>query len=542
MATTLPELCLRMIFEELRNDFISLHSCILVNRNWCNLALPKLWKNPFDAINNSNLNGIMEANIPLLNTYTSCLSEDIRDNLGLKSNIQVPLFDYGIYLQYIHFKTILKSIYLWRNLYKDCGDPTVFKLKTTTKRRKISNSNEDNVLKALCEYFINRSKCLKGVDLLDGIFLNIFEFPNASLNLSRIQEFKFEIQFNYEVVSSAAKIAKNISKLEIDLKKVPYSTLVTRINNIQELIKSQKNLKEILLSCSIMEFPSIINSLIIHAETLTHITIRNIKFENGFPLAELAEYLNLKYLKIENCKFSKGNIIKPDLKAFQKLELISIKDTYIIFEIMEILCCQAKDCLRILKLPADSTDFPRLEIICIKYCPNIKKFITSTKTSFDHIISMLNVCKNLEEIHIYEEQQDEEIFSGQMIYNLHDSNQFLKTLGEILPKSVHTFKYFSEWRFDSESLEIFLRRFQPKKFKLLEFHNCSFFSDEHLNVIIRFCGKTLKKLHISGKNNLHRMYVLERRHQFLGDLYVEKLNHKQLFVDNLMEEKFYMKL
>src|ERR1700722_5720234 len=133
MSTTLPELCLRTVFEELKNDFTSLHSCILVNRSWCTLALPKLWKNPFDEIHNSNINGIVEANIPLLNTYTSCLSEDIRINLGLKSNVQSPLFDYGIYLQYIHFKAILKSIHLWRNLYKDYGNPIVYKLKATTK-------------------------------------------------------------------------------------------------------------------------------------------------------------------------------------------------------------------------------------------------------------------------------------------------------------------------------------------------------------------------------------------------------------------------
>lgn len=524
----LPELCLRMIFEELKNDFISLHSCILVNKNWCTLALPKLWKNPFDDINNSNINGIMEANIPLLNTYTSCLSEDIRNNLGLKSDIQ-PLFDYGIYLQYIHLKPIIKSIYLWRNLYKDCGDPAVFKLKSTTKRRKISNNIEDNILKALCEYFINRSTCIKEVELLDDTFLNIFEFPSAILNLSKIQYFKFEIQYNLEIISSAAKIANNINKLEIDLKKVPYTTLITRLNYIQELIKSQKNLNHILLSCSLMEFPEIIKGLSVHVETLTHITIRNIKFDHGFPFTELAEYLNLKYLEIENCRFNRGKIIKPDLKAFQKLESIFISATYVNFEIMEILCCRAKDCLHILKLPAGTTDFSKLENICVNFCPNIKKFITSIKkSSYKHIISVINACKNLEEIHIYEDQCDE-IFT----YNVLDANQFLRLLGETLPKSVHTFKYLSDLSFDSTSLETFLRQFQPKKFILLEFHDCSFFSDEHLSVIISFCGKTLKKLHITGKNNLHHMYVHERKHQFLGDLYIEKLNRKGLFIDNL---------
>src|SRR5437762_279984 len=40
--------CLRIIFTELENDKSSLYSCILVNRFWCRIAVPILWKTPFD--------------------------------------------------------------------------------------------------------------------------------------------------------------------------------------------------------------------------------------------------------------------------------------------------------------------------------------------------------------------------------------------------------------------------------------------------------------------------------------------------------------
>ncbi|CAI2176223.1 8995_t:CDS:1 [Funneliformis geosporum] len=529
-AVILPELCLIKIFEELKNNFVSLYSCVLVNRHWCTLALPELWKNPFDVINDSNLKGVIKANIRLLNTYISCLSEDTRKNFGLKSFTKSPLFDYGIYLQYLHLKIIHKSIYIWLNF----GDPVVFKLKSTTKKRKVSIDDEQ-ILKALCEYFVNRSTRIKGVDLSYGTYLNVFDLPNADLNLLRLQNFKFGMQCNSGAVSSAAKITKNISTLDINLiDAAPYPKLITSLNDIVRLIKSQKNLKQITLCCSVSDFSEIINSLSIHYETLTHINLHHINFEYDFPLAEFAEYLNLNYLEIDNCKFIRGKMTKQDLKPFQKLHSILIKNTNLPFEILEYLFCQANNSLQVLELSANSTDFDRLENICLKFCPNIKKFITTKQSSYDHIISMVNACKNLEEIYIYEDQEDwhEGMFNLHLSCNSADANKFLRALGKILPSSVHTIKYSLDWPFDPKSLEIFLDHFQPRKFMLLEFHDCSFFSDKHLNVIIKVCGKTLKKLHIDGMHNLHHIYVLERRHQFLGELYVEEVKYKRWFVDS----------
>ena len=42
----LPEL-INEIIQYFHNDFSTLHSCILVNRLWCRLAIPLLWEDPF---------------------------------------------------------------------------------------------------------------------------------------------------------------------------------------------------------------------------------------------------------------------------------------------------------------------------------------------------------------------------------------------------------------------------------------------------------------------------------------------------------------
>src|SRR6266498_3523158 len=42
----LPELT-NEIIQHFRHDYKTLHSCILVNRSWCRLAIPLLWEDPF---------------------------------------------------------------------------------------------------------------------------------------------------------------------------------------------------------------------------------------------------------------------------------------------------------------------------------------------------------------------------------------------------------------------------------------------------------------------------------------------------------------
>src|SRR5437016_1017886 len=46
MACLPPEL-INEVVKYFRKDFLTLHSCILVNRQWCRSAIPLLWESPF---------------------------------------------------------------------------------------------------------------------------------------------------------------------------------------------------------------------------------------------------------------------------------------------------------------------------------------------------------------------------------------------------------------------------------------------------------------------------------------------------------------
>ena len=89
--------CLVLIFNEMEKN--SLYSCLLVNKEWCNIVVPILWKkiswydHPDSLTDNSEKR--------LFNTILSCLppsSKQLLSDNGVKLPSEVlsgaPLFDY----------------------------------------------------------------------------------------------------------------------------------------------------------------------------------------------------------------------------------------------------------------------------------------------------------------------------------------------------------------------------------------------------------------------------------------------------------------
>ena len=89
-----------LVIEELSNDRKSLHSCLLVDRTWCEITIPLLWKNPwkFCALNSAE-------SILLFNVILSHLSEKSRENLKQFDLFAVahqqPLFNYIRFCRYL---------------------------------------------------------------------------------------------------------------------------------------------------------------------------------------------------------------------------------------------------------------------------------------------------------------------------------------------------------------------------------------------------------------------------------------------------------
>ncbi|GBC27014.2 hypothetical protein GLOIN_2v1781395 [Rhizophagus irregularis DAOM 181602=DAOM 197198] len=105
----LPELTYGII-KYLQNDFLTLHSCILVNRLWCRLTIPLLWENPFS---------IPTKNYKFIEIYLQNLNDnDFKTNLNIyKINDNLfylnTLFNYTSFIKDINLLKVITSVGKW---------------------------------------------------------------------------------------------------------------------------------------------------------------------------------------------------------------------------------------------------------------------------------------------------------------------------------------------------------------------------------------------------------------------------------------------
>src|SRR3954471_8748001 len=97
MTCKLPVDCLNEIFEFLEEDKVTLHSCLLVNRLWCEISVRILWR---DVLSFKYASYQSDVSSQILNTLISCLPNESKELLQ-KNEISIstptskyPLFNY----------------------------------------------------------------------------------------------------------------------------------------------------------------------------------------------------------------------------------------------------------------------------------------------------------------------------------------------------------------------------------------------------------------------------------------------------------------
>ncbi|CAG8447477.1 13955_t:CDS:2 [Funneliformis mosseae] len=463
-----PELCLEQIFRELDNNVETLYSCILVNRLWFTLAVPELWKNPFVTMCSGN----PKRHGSLIDVYISCLPKNVRDNI-YSGTTRPPIFNYVKYLRCIVIAPICKSVNRWI-VSKKVEELPFFKYLRVTCKRMITRDYERVIVEILCDYFISCSTRIDEVDLSFRLF-NLFANPN----LSRIKTFKCSVMYLPDlmetgIVKSATKIANNIRFLEIrffcSYNDYSSDTMNSPVNDVIDLIESQKNLQHILLQCTPVEFPTLLISICTHIKTLTSIDLYKIAFGCGLPLQYFAKLENLQHLKLIWCNFTGSSDINVDDSSFQRLKSITINTTNIQVDLLEILIRQARDSIRVLEI-RNFRNLRELIYSCRKYCTLLTKLILSiNQGTLLSIISMVTTCRKLEEIHIYDESMQEGGFYMPMDLNCTlTADEFICQLGMALPETVHTIRFLMDWFYNSSSLDTFFKQCNARKLKRLEF-------------------------------------------------------------------------
>src|SRR5436305_9064417 len=108
LMAQLIEDCLRIIFVELQEDSASLYSCILVNRFWCRIGIPILWKNVL-AYKNISYKKLYDVITYMLSPPSKQLLSDNNIVLSLSTLSNKPLFNYISFFSKI-YHTFIKNM------------------------------------------------------------------------------------------------------------------------------------------------------------------------------------------------------------------------------------------------------------------------------------------------------------------------------------------------------------------------------------------------------------------------------------------------
>ncbi|RIA91421.1 hypothetical protein C1645_822122 [Glomus cerebriforme] len=334
--------CLRRIFEHIVDSSEYLHtthkilySCILVNKLFCENAIPILWRNPWNPNSNKSKNNTYKK-FSITKTILSCLlhhyhqeqqqqqQQDKEDTFGiicLKNSIKEPLFDYLSYCRYIDYQDIEK---VTKMLIEKKIELNII----------INKKHKDNIeyilLKNIWELFMKKCNNIEFLNLPYNINISILSGSRQCLKWLNELECKVDKEMKYLNQSTSfiglTKICHNLSKIII-------KPLDKDDENLATLIKAQNNLKEINLFTNqhVENLTFISQALSIKANSIEKISLRGnfyFSFQNSF----LSFLYNLKQLNIKFATFDNINYLL-NLTILPNLEFLSIQLNYYSFDL-----------------------------------------------------------------------------------------------------------------------------------------------------------------------------------------------------------------
>ncbi|RGB25761.1 hypothetical protein C1646_771317 [Rhizophagus diaphanus] len=373
------------IFEELSNDKKSLYSCLLVDRTWCVVAVPILWKNP---IRTDNPNYLSEKAVcALYNVIYSHLSVELREYLKRRKSdtetYQHPSFNY---------------INFWRHLDFD-------HLNCIIDRKLIRTFNDSNmsiIRNEILKLFINRDTKFTHLSIYinyDYKLYPIHQISGTEHCFSELESFCYKGNNDQSILEGLARICKSIRKLVFEIICCP-----TDNSGFIKLIEVQKNLNDVCIihiydgdDPNNSFFKTIEQILINHANTLKYLKI------DWKPITRFLSYLvNLLSLEIRIPHSVYYN--EPDnLKnlSFPILRILKVRQipSKIITNLIE----STKGNLVKVKIYCDSVNnIKRLIQAIYQNCPNLEYLklllLSNADLIFPEFENLLIKCKFLSEL------------------------------------------------------------------------------------------------------------------------------------------------
>ncbi|PKY52078.1 hypothetical protein RhiirA4_469491 [Rhizophagus irregularis] len=344
MACQLPVDCLNEIFEYLEIDRSTLHSCLLVNRLWCEISVRILWRNAlnFDLVyfkRSSNIYSILRALI-------ACLPDE--------SKILFIMID-GFF--------------------------------------KNSKNSKSLVANEIIKMFANQISSLKKLTYYhDTCDLNISfpHFPGAR-DLSELYcSSELPPDFFYQL----SQICHNLQSISVNI----HTSSV--INELKDLISSQNNLKDLDLSAFHGgSWTDIAPAITKHSHTITKLKLWSDDHISSFSF--ISSFSNLQELTFSLYIGVTGvfeDFIKLQYVNFSKLQILKFPYEWLKPEyVMKFLENNGKN---LKKFYANESN-KDLRLSIAKFCPNLKSlFITFMDDEQDVLKTIFISCQYLESIKI----------------------------------------------------------------------------------------------------------------------------------------------
>ncbi|PKC60454.1 hypothetical protein RhiirA1_539833 [Rhizophagus irregularis] len=443
---------LYLIFEELQYDKRTLHSCLLINRTWCETIIPILWRNPWGY----NLN--IEKEKLLSNIIISHLSN--KSKISLKPNIiyQKPLFNYIIFCKHLNLSNIQKII-------------SIIDIESEMK----------SIKKEIITLFIKRNTKFTHISIPYKFDFQLHLIPRAKDHFSDIKFLSCSTCVNNNILIGIMKICKSIKELELIVGEDNNNN-----NGIIKLIKSQKNLLNINLiypsyTYDDKSFGEILeNSLINHSNTIEYIKI------NKSPFTKiLTSFINLQVLELDNIQ----NTTLDYLENLSLPYLRSLRTKSVSIEVSTILIKSTGGFLNEIKI--DSTFgnvYSNNRIIQAIYnnCPFLKYLkLILLNDNISELEKLIINCNYLNGLFI--------IIDSLAAF---DWDNLFKILTESSPNSLFKFKFYSYVSINLGSLKQFFENWKGKHPMLLQLSRVKNVED----LIVKYKKKGRVKIYNNNVN------------------------------------------
>ncbi|RIA86063.1 hypothetical protein C1645_829863 [Glomus cerebriforme] len=468
---------LYIIFKELKKDVNSLHSCLLVNRLWCEMVVPILWRNPwkfyelieFTVRKQKFVKSLYRVLILLLSSE----SKELLINNGINlfpTSFQKPLFNYVSFIKSL-------SIYVINHTTQQLLES-----------KKFTDNSQLNYHKFLFEQEIlkmimSQSQGLMHLSLDNDNIKQFYYLPGAKDCLTNLVTLTCGLEVDHLIFYGLAQICRHIRKLRI------YDCLMEN-DGLTSLIAVQKNLQYFI--CEFVSFDhrdfvcrGIGNALVKQAHSLIYFD----SFDGvTFHPSIFKNFVNLRELKLGD-----GSLIRDYDLHLQQANLPSLQYLEIgwtsLYTIAKIIQSTKGDLVEIKVIAGQNSTKKNTKTYLqtvTKHCPKLKMatlfyYGDNDDSEIKEFKKLLMTCSFLEQIILIRYKEH-----GLTDYD----NELLDVLERYASISLK-FIQMQNLRFSPESLINFFEKWKHRKVPL-SFH-CLYEDDIDMNIINKYIQEGIIK-------------------------------------------------